>query len=165
MYLTFLWFNYVCFILIKNFMYFRGIMVISQWTRDQTARTVENLRRSIKGKMLLFTCTVLSILLFTTLVIQNDDVALTDDVAMTDEVSRFCWIKFLCTVDRWSDNMLVDQTILQTVHVYTQDYLQPNRMVKPCTVQTTGSNYVLLTDDVAQSWASKMFLIRRPWFT
>ena len=30
-------------------------------------RTVENLRRSIKGKMTLFTCTVLSVLLFTTL--------------------------------------------------------------------------------------------------
>ena len=30
-------------------------------------RTVENLRRSIKGKIALFTCAVLSTLLFTTL--------------------------------------------------------------------------------------------------
>ena len=37
--------------------------------------------------------------------------------------------------------------------------------VKPCYCSSTWSNRVLLTDDVAQSWASKLFLIRWPWFT
>ena len=59
-------------------------------------KTVENLRRSIKGKMALFTCTILSMLLFTTLsYIWNDDVALTDDVALNNEVSRFYCTKIL----------------------------------------------------------------------
>ena len=52
-------------------------------------RTVENLRKNIKGKMalftcmVLFTCTVLSMLLFT-----NYSQIRIDDVALTDEVSR-----------------------------------------------------------------------------
>ena len=37
--------------------------------------------------------------------------------------------------------------------------------VKPCYCSSTLSNRVLLTDDVVQSWASKLFLIRWPWFT
>ena len=57
-------------------------------------KTVKNPRRSIKGKMslftcrVLFTCTVLSTLLFTALFNRRiDDVALIDDVQLTDEVS------------------------------------------------------------------------------
>ena len=81
MHLTFLSFNYVCCIIIKYFMYFKGHH--SHFTMNERSdgktditfelRTVENLRRSIKGKMalftytVLFTCTVLSMLLFTTL--------------------------------------------------------------------------------------------------
>ena len=62
-------------------------------------RTVENLSKSIKGKMALFTCTVL----FPCSRyysphcshIWNDDVTLTDDVTLNDEVSRFYWTKIL----------------------------------------------------------------------
>ena len=52
----------------------------------------------------------------------------------------------------------------------TQDYFQPNHVTVQAgsncvTIQTAWSNRVLLTDDVAQSWVSKLFLIRWPWFT
>ena len=68
-------------------------------------------------------------------------------------------LKFLCTVDsevaayQWTKNLAYGTCI-------TKDYFQPNRV----TVQP-GSNRVLLIDDVAQSWISKLFLIWWSWFT
>ena len=60
--------------------------------------------------------------------------------------------------------------IARPVHANTWNCLQSNRVtiqtawsnrvVKPCHY----SNRVLLTDDMAQSWASKMFLIWWQWF-
>ena len=84
----------------------------------------------------------------------------------------FIGLKFLCTVDWWRGSILVDQkSRVRYIHVHRIIFNQTaslfklvdcsNRVVKPghC------SNRVLLTDDVAQSWASKLFLIRWPWFT
>ena len=90
-----------------------------------------------------------------------NEMALTDDVALTDEVSRFYWTKILtyCWSVTWQH--ISGPKIVRILHAYTQDNLQPNRV----TVQTVWSNLVLLTDDVAQSWASEMFLIRWLWFT
>lgn len=86
-------------------------------------------------------------------------------------------LKFLCTVDgdvaayQWMKNLAYGTCI-------TQDYFQLNRVtvhpsqtallfirVKPCYCSSAWSNRGLLTDDVAQSRASKLFLIRWPWFT
>ena len=76
-------------------------------------------------------------------------------------------LKFLCTVDgdvaayQWMKNLAYGTCI-------TQDYCQPNRVtVHPgqTVLLFIRSNRGLLTDDVAQSWASKLFLIRWPWFT
>ena len=120
-------------------------------------KTVENLR-SMKAKMslftwtILFTCTILSILLFTTLFTHTE------------------WWRCIdrwCGIDWWGVSILLDKIciycwsvtwqhvswpkIVRTVHAYTQDYFQPNRvtvhagwlfkpchclncMVKPCTV-------------------------------
>ena len=90
-----------------------------------------------------------------------DDMSLTDDVALTDKVSRFYWTKIFiyCWSVTWQH--VSELKIARTVHAYTQEYFQPNRMVKPCYY----SNRVLLTDDVAQYWASEIFLIWWPWFT
>ena len=107
-------------------------------------RIVENLRRSTKGKMslfiytVLFTCTVLSILLFTTL---------------------FTYPKWWCGINWWGVTIPLEKIlvhcwsvtwqhvsgpkIVRMVHAYSQDYFQPNRiiiqagssrMVKPRTI-------------------------------
>ena len=78
-------------------------------------------------------------------------------------------LKFLCTVNgdvaayQWTKNLAYGIRI-------TQDYFQPkpcycSTWVKSCYYSSAWSYRVLLTDDVAQSWASKLFLIRWPWFT
>ena len=104
-------------------------------------RTVENLKRSIKGKMslftytVLFTCTLLSMLLFMTLFTYT---------------KRWRGIDRWCGIDWWGVTILLDKILLhcwsmtwqhvsgpkivRTVHAYTQDYFQPNRV----TVQTAS---------------------------
>ena len=144
-------------------------------------RTVANLRRSIKGKMTLFTCTYYLRVRYCSRycsrhcshrriddVALTDDVELTDDVALTDEVSRSCWTKLLMYC-WWSWQHISGRKISRTVHashriIFNQTALLFIR-VKPCYCSSTWSNRVLLTDDAAQSWASKLFLIRWPWFT
>ena len=81
-------------------------------------------------------------------------------------------LKFLCTIDRWRDNILVDQkSCVRYMHIHRIIYNQTKSLFKlpHCsnlvTVQTAWSNCILLTDDVAQSWASKLFLIQWSWFT
>ena len=94
--------------------------------------TVENLRRSIKGKMSLFTCTtlftytILSMLLFTTLFTHTE---------------RWRGIDRWCDIDWWGVTILLDNLytlligdvvhvsglkIARTVDAYTHDYFQPN---------------------------------------
>ena len=75
-------------------------------------------------------------------------------------------LKFLCTVDQWRG---MDQKSRVRYMHYTGLFSTKPRhcsiRVKPCYCSPTWSNRVLLTDDVVQSWASKLFLIRWPWFT
>ena len=117
-------------------------------------RKVKNLRRSIKGKMLLFTCTVLltctilsmllSMILFTTLF-----------TTLFTHTERWRGIDRWCGIDWWDVTILLDKVyihcwsvtwrhvsgpkIASTVHAYTQDYFQPNCVTvqagwlfKPC---------------------------------
>ena len=148
MYLSLLRFNYVCFILIKYFMYFRGIRVIFTMNKRSNSktditfelRTVENLKRRIKGKMTLFTCVAQFTLQYCLHYCLRhyshrriDDVALTDNVALTDEVSWFYWIKILmyCWSVTWQH--ISGPKIVRTVHAYTQDILQQTALLfKPC---------------------------------
>ena len=115
-------------------------------------RIVENLRRSIKGQMalftcmVLFTCTVLSMILFT----------MTWHWSMTwhwpmkyhDPIR----LKFLCTIDRWRGSMLVDwKSCIRYMHIHRIIYNQTALLFKPphcsysVTIQTAWSNRVLLT--------------------
>ena len=136
-------------------------------------RTIENLRRGIKGKMALFTCTVLFtytvlyMLLFTALPMMWHWLMRCHDPVV---------LKFLCTIDRWHGSISVDQKshvrYMQHTGLFsTKPHHCSSRLTiqttwsNRVTVQTAWSNRVLLTDDVAQSWASKLFLIRWPWFT
>ena len=78
-----------------------------------------------------------------------------------------------------SHRIIVNQTALLFIRVKPHYYSSgSNRVtvhsgqtmllfirVKPCYCSSAWSNRGLLTDDVAQSWASKLFLIRWPWFT
>ena len=104
--------------------------------------------------------------------------ALTDDVALTDEVSRSCWTKILMYCWWWRGSISVDEkSRVRCMHHTGLFSTKPrycssgsNRVtvqsrVKPCYCSSAWSNRGLLTDDVAQSWASKLFLIRWPWFT
>ena len=100
------------------------------------------------------------------------------DTVHIDETMMWHWLmrchdpvglKFLCIIDgdvaayQWTKNLAYGTCI-------THDYFQPNRVTVQAgsnhvTLQTGWSNCILLIDDVAQSWASKLFLIRWPWFT
>ena len=78
-------------------------------------------------------------------------------------------LKFLCTFDRWRGSISVDQkSHVRYMHYTGLFSTKPHHCssrVKPCYCSNHVSNRVLLTDDVAQSWASKLFLTRWPWFT
>ena len=134
MYLSLLWFIYVCCIIIKYFMYFRGIMVISQWTRDQTAktditfelRTAENLRRSIKRKMTLFKCTIL----FTYWpMMWHWPMSCHDPIRL----------KFLYIVDRWRGSILVDQKSCVRYIIYMELFsTKPRHYSNRVTIQVAS---------------------------
>ena len=98
-----------------------------------------------------------------------DDVALTDVVALTDEVSRSCWAKILMYCWWWRGSISVDEkSRVRCMHhtgLFSTKPRYCSTWVKPCYCSFTWSNRVLLTDDVAQSWVSKLFLIRWSWFT
>ena len=69
-------------------------------------------------------------------------------------------LKFLCTVDRWRGSISVDEkSRIRCMH-HTWLF-----SIKPCYCSSAWSNCGLLTDDVTQSWVSKLFLIWWPWFT
>ena len=78
-------------------------------------------------------------------------------------------LKFLCTVDRWRGSISVDEkSRVRYMHhtgLFSTKPRHCSTQVKPCYCSSAWSNRVLLTDDVAQSWASKLFLIRLPRFT
>ena len=141
-------------------------------------RTVENLRRNIKGKISLFTCTVLSLLLFTSLLTYTD---------------QWYGIDRWCGIDWWGVMIPLEKILMHYWSVTWQHVSGPkNCSYGTCiytwlfstksrycssrltvqtswsnrvTVQTASSNRVLLTDNMAQSWVSKLFLIRWSWFT
>ena len=79
-------------------------MAISRLTRSRKSdsetdgifklRIVENLRRSIKRYLVLFTYTLYSRIQYCSH-IQYDDMALIDDVALTDDVVGCYWTKIL----------------------------------------------------------------------
>ena len=92
-------------------------------------RIVENLRRSIKGKMslftctTLFTCTILSMLLFTTLFTHTERWRGIDWWGVTillDKILIHCWLV------TWQH--VSGPKIAHTVHAYTHDYFQPNHV-------------------------------------
>ena len=104
-------------------------------------RMVENFKRSLKGKMTLFTCTYYSYVRYCIRYYSRhcshrriDDVALTDDVALIDEVSRSCSTKIFmhCWLVTWQH--VNRPKIARTVHAYTQDYFQLNCV----TIQTVS---------------------------
>ena len=120
-------------------------------------KTVENLRRSIKWKMTLFTCTVvftytvLSMLVFTTLFTHTERWRGIDQwygidwwcvTILLDKILMHCWSVM------WQH--VSGPKIVLTVHVYTRDYLQPNCI----TIQITWSNRVLfkLHGQTAYCW-------------
>ena len=78
-------------------------------------------------------------------------------------------LKFLCTIDRWRGNISVDQkSHVRYMHhtwLFSTKPRYCSTQVKPCYCSSTWSNRILLTNDVAQSWAFKLFLIRWSWFT
>ena len=78
-------------------------------------------------------------------------------------------LKFLCTIDRWRGSISVDEkSRVRYMHhtgLFSTKPRYCSTRVKPCYCSSAWSNRGLLTDDVAQSWASKLFLIRWPWFT
>lgn len=82
-------------------------------------------------------------------------------------------LKFLCTVDWWRGSISVDQKSRIRYMHYTGLFSTKPRHCSPgsnrVTVhprgQTAYCSRVLLTDDVAKSWESKLFLIRWPQFT
>ena len=126
-------------------MYFRGY---SHFTMNERLdgktdfsfelRTVENRRRSIKGKMALFICTVL----FTCTVClhycsRHCSPRWIDDVALTDDVAWSCWTKIVMYCWWWRGTILVDQKMrvqfMQHVGLFsTKPRYCSNRMVKPC---------------------------------
>ena len=102
-------------------------------------KTVENLRRSIKGKMslftcmTLFTCTILSMLLFMILFS-----TLFTHTKRSRGIDRWCgidWWGVMIPLEKilmhcWSVTWqhVSGPKITRTVHAYTQDYFQPNRV-------------------------------------
>ena len=78
-------------------------------------------------------------------------------------------LKFLCTVDRWRGSISVDKKshvrYMQHTELFSTKPRHYSTRVKLCYCSPAWSNRVLLTNDVAQSWASKLFLIQWPWFT
>ena len=119
--------------------------------------------------MALFTCTVLSMLLFTTLFTHTK---------WWRGIDRWCGIdwwgvtiplgKILmhCWSVTWQHVSSGPKNHAYGTCIYTWLFsTKPRHCSIRLTIQIAWSNRVLLTDDVAQSWASKLFLIRWPWFT
>ena len=104
----------MCFILIKYFMYFRGIIVISQYMRDQTAKRT-SLLNSGRSKILggaqkeKWHCSHVRYCL--RYYLRHYLHRRINDVALTDEVSWFCWTKILMHCWWWRGNILVDKKI------------------------------------------------------
>ena len=98
MYLTFLGFNYLCFILIKYFMFlgaswlFHNEWEIRQqnghhfWTQDSRKPYEEHKRKNVTVHMY----DIVYVTVHNTVSHRRND-----DVALTDEVSRSCWTKIL----------------------------------------------------------------------
>ena len=120
-------------------------------------KTVENLRKSIKGKMSLLTCTALFtyMVLFTctalfacTALFTCTILSMLLSMILFTHTERWRGLYRWCGIDWWGVTIILDKIyihcwsvmwqhvswpkIARTVHVYTQDYFQPNRV----TVQT-----------------------------
>ena len=74
-------------------------------------------------------------------------------------------LKFLCTVDWWRGSIWVDQKSHVRYMHYTRLFSTKPRHCSSWVKLCYRSNRIMLTNDVAHSWASKLFLIRWPWFT
>ena len=82
----------------------------------------------------------------------HDPVGLKFLYTVDGDVAAYQWTKISHTVHA-SHRIIFNQTTLLFIRV------------KLCYCSSVWSNRGLLTDDVAQFWASKLFLIRWPWFT